>query len=225
MISGSWFRMAPEDSSTPLQTMSYCQPRMSSGSWVSRASRPPCGIENGLCEKSIPPVSSSFSYIGKSTIQQKRNTPSSKCPARRAASTRTAPMIFETSSNSPAPKNTACPAASDRRLVSSATFSSVRNFAIGPVSEPSSVTRTHARPFAPSEIAYSPSWSKNLRGRSWTAGTGSARTCLPANALNSEPSKTSVMSTSSSWARRSGLSEPYFSIASRNGIRGKGEVT
>lgn len=78
MISGSWFRIAPEDSSTPLQTMSYCQPRMSSGSWVCSASRPPCGMENGLCEKSIAPVSSSFSYIGKSTIQQKRKTPSSK---------------------------------------------------------------------------------------------------------------------------------------------------
>lgn len=44
-------------------------------------------------------------------------------------------------------------------------------------------------------------------------------------ALNSEPAKMSVMSTSSSWARRSGLSEPYFSIDSRNGIRGNGEVT
>ena len=41
---------------------------------------PPCGIENGLCEKSILPVSSSFSYIGKSTIQQKRKTFSSKWP-------------------------------------------------------------------------------------------------------------------------------------------------
>ena len=55
MISGSWFRMAPEDSSTPLQTMSYCQARMSSGSCVSSASRPPCGMENGLCENSILP--------------------------------------------------------------------------------------------------------------------------------------------------------------------------
>ncbi len=104
-------------------------------------------------------------------------------------------------------------------------FSSVRNFAIGPVSEPSSVTRTQARPFAPRVTAKSPSWSKNLRGCAETSGTGSARTCLPAKALNSEPSNTSVMSVSSSLARRSGLSEPYFSIDSRNGMRGNGEVT
>ena len=35
---------------------------------------PPCGIENGLCENSMRPVSSFRSYIGKSTVQQKRNT-------------------------------------------------------------------------------------------------------------------------------------------------------
>ncbi len=66
-------------------------------------------MENGLWLNSILPVSSSVSYIGKSTIQQKRKTSSSKWPARLAASTRTAPMILETSSNSPAPKNTAWP--------------------------------------------------------------------------------------------------------------------
>lgn len=65
----------------PLQTMSYCQARMSSGSFSSRSFRPPWGIEKGLWEKSILPVSSSFSYIGKSTIQQNRKTPSSKWPS------------------------------------------------------------------------------------------------------------------------------------------------
>ena len=33
---------------------------------------PPCGIENGLCEKVTALLSSSHSYIGKSTIQQNR---------------------------------------------------------------------------------------------------------------------------------------------------------
>ena len=56
----------------PLQTMSYCQALMVSGSWVSSASSPPCGIENGLWLNSIWPDSSSRSYIGKSTTQQKR---------------------------------------------------------------------------------------------------------------------------------------------------------
>ena len=74
MTSGRWLRIAPDDSSTPLQTMSYWNALMSSGSCVSSASRPPCGIENGLWEKSIFFSSSFHSYIGKSTIQQNSNT-------------------------------------------------------------------------------------------------------------------------------------------------------
>src|SRR5437660_1057209 len=44
--------------------MSYWKARISSGSLVSSASNPPCGIENGLWLNSICPVSSFFSYIG-----------------------------------------------------------------------------------------------------------------------------------------------------------------
>ena len=64
MTAGRWFRIAPEDSSTPLHTMSYWKALMVSGSWVSRAARPPWGIEKGLWEKSIWPVSSSSSNMG-----------------------------------------------------------------------------------------------------------------------------------------------------------------
>ena len=53
MISGRWLRIAPEQSSMPLQTMSYWQALIVSGSCVSSASSPPCGIENGLWLKSI----------------------------------------------------------------------------------------------------------------------------------------------------------------------------
>src|SRR3546814_7645536 len=73
MMSGRWFRIAPDDSSTPLQTMSYCHARISRGSLVSSASSSPCGIEKGLWLKSILPVSSSASNIGKSTIQHISN--------------------------------------------------------------------------------------------------------------------------------------------------------
>ena len=77
MTSGRWLRIAPDDSSTPLQTMSYwiaLMPR--SLSWSLRVEREELvdamfGIENGLCEKSIFFSSSFHSYIGKSTIQQK----------------------------------------------------------------------------------------------------------------------------------------------------------
>ena len=95
MISGRWLRMAPEHSSMPLQTMSYCQARMFSGSCVSSASSPPCGIENGLWQKSICSVSSSHSYIGKSTIQQNAEArPPRSGPAPRRRLVRTGPTIF-----------------------------------------------------------------------------------------------------------------------------------
>ena len=75
MISGSWFRTAPEESSTPLQTRSYWSAMMSSGlisprSAFKSVSMPPVGIENGLWQNSSSPDSSPVSYIGKSTIQQ-----------------------------------------------------------------------------------------------------------------------------------------------------------
>ena len=54
--------------------MSYWNALIESGSWVSSASSPPCGIEKGLWEKSIFFSSSFHSYIGKSTIQQNSNT-------------------------------------------------------------------------------------------------------------------------------------------------------
>ena len=74
MMSGRWLRIAPDDSSMPLQTMSYWNALMVSGSWLSSASSPPCGIEKGLWEKSIFFSSSFHSYIGKSTIQQNSKT-------------------------------------------------------------------------------------------------------------------------------------------------------
>ena len=49
---------------------------MSSGSLLSSASSPPCGIEKGLWLKSTFFASSSYSYIGKSTIQQNLNASS-----------------------------------------------------------------------------------------------------------------------------------------------------
>ena len=62
----------------PLHTMSYWNALMVSGSCVFSASSPPCGMLNGLWLKSICPVSSFSSNIGKSVIQQKRNAPGSR---------------------------------------------------------------------------------------------------------------------------------------------------
>ena len=64
IISGTWFLIAPDESSIPLQTKSYWYARMSNGFSFNNASIPPCGIEKGLWENSILPVFSSFSNIG-----------------------------------------------------------------------------------------------------------------------------------------------------------------
>ena len=75
MISGSWLRTAPEDSSTPLHTRSYWSAVMVRGSIsllmaFSMVSSPPLGMEKGLWQNSSSPLSSPISYMGKSTIQQ-----------------------------------------------------------------------------------------------------------------------------------------------------------
>ena len=67
--------------------------------------------------------------------------------------------------------------------------------------------------------------SKNLRLFSAVPGAGTARTTAPfstspANRPKPEPLKCSDTSVISSGLRRSGLSLPYFSIASRYGMRG-----
>ena len=98
MISGRWLRMAPEDSSMPLQTMSYWKALMVSGSWFSSASSPPWGMENGLWLKSICLASSSYSYIGKSTIQQNLNASASISPRSWPSLVRTVPANLAASS-------------------------------------------------------------------------------------------------------------------------------
>ena len=78
----------------PLQTMSYWYALMVSGSWVFSASSSPCGMLNGLWLKSISPVSSFSSNIGKSVTQQKRKLPFSSRPSSSPRRVRTAPANF-----------------------------------------------------------------------------------------------------------------------------------
>ena len=82
---------------------------MVSGSWVFSASSPPCGMLNGLWLKSICPVSSFNSYIGKSVTQQNRKAPFSIRPSSSPSRVRTGPANFGASSRLPAAKNTASP--------------------------------------------------------------------------------------------------------------------
>ena len=89
---------------------------MVSGSCVFSASSPPCGIENGLWLKSILPVSSFCSYIGKSTIQQNRYAFCSISSSSSPSCVRTAPANFAAAACLSAAKKTASPAFSPRRF-------------------------------------------------------------------------------------------------------------
>src|SRR3546814_8306994 len=81
---------------------------MSSGSLVSSASRPPCGIEKGLWLNSTLPASSS-SNIGKSTIQQKRKAFFSRRSSSSPRRLRTWPASFAAASALSQEKKTASP--------------------------------------------------------------------------------------------------------------------
>ena len=132
--------MAPEQSSMPLQTMSYCQALMVSGSWVSSASSPPCGIENGLWLKSIFLAVSSYSNIGKSTIQQNAKSSSAITPSSWPTLVRAWPANFQAASGLSATKNTASPSSAPVSAFSLASRSPATNLAIGPLPAPPSST-------------------------------------------------------------------------------------
>ena len=100
---------------------------------VSSASSPPCGMEKGLCEKSIFLSSSLYSYIGKSTIQQNSNTSVLESPSSVPMRTRAAPASFAAGASSPAEKNTASPALTPALAAMAACASAGMNLAIGPL--------------------------------------------------------------------------------------------
>ena len=103
-------------------------------------------------------------------------------------------------------------------------ISSVINFAIPPVISPFSSYLVQAKPFAPtsSDVAYSVILSKNFLPCSAPFGTTIAFIVFPSNALKSEFSKHFVTSWIIKGFLKSGLSIPYFSIASLYGIFTKG---
>ncbi|MNN56243.1 hypothetical protein D3C81_1711610 [compost metagenome] len=82
---------------------------MVSGSWVSRASMPPCGIEKGLWLKSTFFSSSDHSNIGKSTIQQNLNCSSSTSFSSVPTRVRASPANLAKTAGSPAVKKAASP--------------------------------------------------------------------------------------------------------------------
>ena len=113
--------------------MSYWNALMVSGSCVFSASSPPCGMLNGLWLKSIWPVSSFSSYIGKSVIQQKRNAPvSTEAQFLGQPRAHRAGELWRAVSTLPATKNTASPADSPQAARIASARSGSRLRAIGP---------------------------------------------------------------------------------------------
>src|SRR6476620_9861688 len=82
---------------------------MSSGFMLSSASSPPCGMENGLWEKSIFSSSSFHSYMGKSTTQQNSKRSAAMRPSSEPSLVRARPAKSTNSLGMPATKKTASP--------------------------------------------------------------------------------------------------------------------
>ena len=106
---------------------------VSEGSSARKASCSNCGIEKGLCEKSIFLSSSFHSYIGKSTIQQSSNVPDVVTPSSVPMRRRAAPASFAAFSGMSQAKNTASPAFSPDAATIAACAAGGRNLAIGPL--------------------------------------------------------------------------------------------
>src|SRR5262245_1335149 len=162
--------MAPEDSSTPLQTMSYWIALMdkivsrSAGSSARKSSTAMFGMENGLWEKSILFSSSFHSYIGKSTIQQNSKRSFAIRPSSSPILPRAAPASLAAAAGLSTAKNTQSPALNPVLARILCSTSAGTNLAIGPL--PPSLSNTiYPRPDAPmSERAHSLSLSNQERG-------------------------------------------------------------
>src|SRR5262249_50327458 len=162
--------MAPEDSSTPLQTMSYWIALMdkivsrSAGSSARKSSTAMFGMENGLWEKSILFSSSFHSYMGKSTIQQNSKRSLVIRPSSSPILLRAAPASLAAAAGLSASKNTQ-PAPPNPVLARILCLTSAgTNLAIVPL-PPSPSYTMYPRPDAPmSERARSLSLSTQERG-------------------------------------------------------------
>jgi hypothetical protein len=104
----------------------------------SNASSPPCGIENGLCEKSIFFSFSSYSYIGKSTIHASSNRSLSIRFNSSPILVRASPANFQNLAGSPATKNAASPSFNPSAARIAAVRSGPMLLASGPAPSPPS---------------------------------------------------------------------------------------
>lgn len=128
---------------------------------------------------------------------------------------RAAPSRARASLGFPAAKKMQSPGSAPVAAARPARSSSEMFFATGPPSVPSSARVTYARPRAPRCFAHSCHASKVRRGCDPPPGITTAPTYGAWNTRNGVEAKYAVRSVSSSPKRRSGLSVPYRSMASR----------
>ena len=221
MMSGRWLRIAPDDSSTPLQTMSYCQARMSSGSMrlqrfhLALRHREGVVAEVDLLRR---PRHIRTSGSRRSSRSGTRPSRSGRAARRRGCAPRR--RAWRPRASLPAAKK--MPSSGPRPICVGELV-----HAFGAV-----VLGDRAAPFAAlaggvAEARQSPRRAPSRSSRRRICGScrrcpapATARTTMPlstipANRPKPEPTKCSPTSWTISGLRRSGLSLPYLSIASR----------
>ncbi len=164
--------------------------------------------------------------MGKSTTKEKLSSPGVRRSSRSARCRRIAPLTCRTISSRSAEKRMKSPGFAPTASNNSCIRSSVKYLSRMEYISPSSRQAIQAMPLAPSEMAKSVRSSITDRGKSALPGTQMARTTPPLfkawrNMEKSDFSAMSLMSIMGKSKRKSGLSEPYLSIASFQDMRGK----
>ena len=128
-------------------------------------------------------------------------------------SSRAAPNNCCDAARSPAAKKIASPTFAPTAATIPACSASEIFLETGPPSVPSALTKMYAMPFAPRALAQSCQASSSRLGESAPPGMMTAPTYGAWKTLNGVSLKKSVTSMSSYPKRKSGLSDPYLSIA------------
>mmetsp|Transcript_13138 Transcript_13138/g.44488 ORF Transcript_13138/g.44488 Transcript_13138/m.44488 type:complete len:337 (+) Transcript_13138:356-1366(+) len=227
-ISRSWMRMDPPPTSTPLMTMSYALARTEPGAVSIIGASSGLQLVNGWCMATKRSSSSSHSRSGKSTTQSAAKGPVRR-PSCSAMALRILPMAVCVLSRGPAKTQMRSPSCASQAAAHCAKSAASKNFLADESNSRAPSLRlftlTQTRPLAPME-----SEAASLsRAFTWAfdqvpaLGQEMPTTySASSNTLKFLPLTTSVSSCSFIPNRRSGLSMPYWSMASCQVIRGKG---
>ena len=176
-----------------------------------------------MCEKSSFPVSASRSYIGKSTIQQNSNRSSTVSPSSFPMTFRALPATASNFAGRPARKNAASPSPNPNWTRIPSVRSGPSALADRPrrLQRRRRLARQKIYPIPGSPSPWAKAFIRSQNARLPPPGAGIARTSFPAcssspaKTLNPDPRNCSETICIFNGLRKSGLSDPYHSIASR----------